>query len=132
MGKRYTNTNGVGASVTGYVTPIPTKPAGLLDDTGSIFEQSKPLYEALSASDFVIATDHNIANDGTGDQHNAINTLLAGNVGTPIYFPAGIYLVKGTVEVPVNSILVGVSLRGIQISFSLQAPVYLLWPLLAC
>ena len=108
MGKRYTTTDGVGAFVTGYVSPVPTKSPNLLDNTGKIFEQSKPLYASNAASDFVIATANGVKNDGTGDQHAAINTLLQNNVGKPIYFPAGIYAVGGTVNVPVNSILVGV------------------------
>jgi hypothetical protein len=32
---------------------------------------------------------------------------LSSNVGSPIFFPAGIYLVKGTVYVPVGSIILG-------------------------
>ena len=54
-----------------------------------------------------MATANNISNDATGDQTDAINTLLSDNVGTPIFFPAGIYLVKSTVFVPVGSIILG-------------------------
>lgn len=108
MGRRYTSTTGVGVYSTSYLSPSPVKPAGLIDSsTGKIFEQSKPLYTQYTVADFIIATTNGISNDGTGDQHAAINTLLANNVGTPIYFPAGVYIVEGTINVPVNSILVG-------------------------
>ena len=65
-----------------------TKSPGLLDSSGNYFEQSKPLYETYSASDFIIATANRISNDVTGDQYTAINTLLANNVRSPIYFPS--------------------------------------------
>lgn len=33
--------------------------------------------------------------------------MLASNVGAPIFFPAGIYKVQGTVRIPAGSIVVG-------------------------
>jgi len=128
MGKRYTSTNGIGAFATGYVSPVPTKPPSLLDSSGKIFEQSKPLYEFLSYNDFVVATDNGISNEGKIDQHAAINTLLANNVGLPIYFPAGIYLVTGTVVVPVGSYIIGVSRSVLLISSDPEPSYFALAP----
>jgi glucan 1,3-beta-glucosidase len=107
MGRRYTSTTGVGVYTAGYLSPSPVKPAGLLNSAGKIFEQSKPLYTQYAATDFVVATANGVSNTGKTDQHANINTLLANNVGKPIYFPAGVYLVESTINVPVNSIIVG-------------------------
>lgn len=105
MGMRYQSLDGSGSYVTGLLDPAPNKPASLLDSSGNIFSRSRPQYEDNPS--FVIATANGISNDGTGDQSAAINTLLSSNVGTPIFFPAGIYQVQSTVSVPVGSILVG-------------------------
>jgi hypothetical protein len=88
----------------GYINPAPSKPGILLDSSGAYFRQAKPQYEGMSP---VVATAHGISNDGTGDQTQAINTLLAGNSGSVVFFPAGVYLVKGTVKVPVGTRMVG-------------------------
>ncbi len=90
---------------TGLLSPIPNKPQALLNSSGTYFQRSRPQYE--SNPSFVVATANGVSNDGTGDQSDSINTLLANHVGTPIFFPAGIYQVQKTVFVPVNSIIVG-------------------------
>ena len=107
MGKRYTSIEDSGSYQIGFIDPAPSKPAALLDSTGKLYTRSKPQYENLSAGSFITVTANGVSNDGTGDQTNAINSILSKNVGTPIFFPAGIYLVKGTVFIPVNSVLVG-------------------------
>lgn len=106
-GRRYTSLDGTGVSTHGMLDPSPQKPASLLDQNGDYFVQSRPQYESYAASDFVVATSHSVANDATGDQTDAINTLLSADVGSPIFFPAGIYIVQGTVYIPVGSIIVG-------------------------
>ncbi|RHZ63561.1 hypothetical protein CDV55_106217 [Aspergillus turcosus] len=106
-GRRYTSLDGSGTSTYGMLDPAPQKPESLLDPDGEYFVQSRPQYESYAASDFIVATANGVANDATGDQTSAINTLLSSNVGSPIFFPAGIYLVQGTVYVPVGSIIVG-------------------------
>ncbi|KAF6813967.1 glucan 1,3-beta-glucosidase [Colletotrichum plurivorum] len=68
----------------GFANPAVKKPQGLLD-----------------------ATANGVANDGTGDQTNAINSLLSSKKGSVIFFPAGVYMVKGTVKIPVGSKIVG-------------------------
>lgn len=106
-GYRYIAANGTGSDVTGYLPTVPVRPPSLIDPAGEYFWQDPPLYSSLTASSFVVATQSGISNDGTGDQTAAINALLDANVGTPIFFPAGIYQVQGTVQVPVGSIIVG-------------------------
>jgi hypothetical protein len=106
-GRRYTSLGGSGTFTYGMLDPAPQKPESLLDPEGEYFVRSRPQYESYAASAFIIATANGVANDATGDQTSAINTLLNSNVGSPIFFPAGIYLVKGTVHVPVGSIIVG-------------------------
>ena len=61
----------------------------------------------LSSSSFVVVTDHGISINATGDQSGAINTLLSSNIGAPIFFPAGVYLIQNTLFVPTGSVLVG-------------------------
>jgi glucan 1,3-beta-glucosidase len=100
LGRRYATPNGKGATVTGLVNPAPSKPANLIDSTGKYFERSKPQYEAYASTSFVVATAHGISNAGTGDQTAAINALLLSSVETPVFFPAGIYLVESTVFIP--------------------------------
>ncbi|KAL2203358.1 pectin lyase-like protein [Sarocladium strictum] len=104
MGKRYTTIDAPGEYVTGFLDSGLKRPAPLVDSSGAFFARSKPTYES---GGFVVATDYGISNAGTGDQSAAINKLLAGNVGTPIFFPSGIYTVARTIFVPVGSIIVG-------------------------
>ncbi|KAH6647435.1 pectate lyase superfamily protein-domain-containing protein [Truncatella angustata] len=99
--------NGAGGKRQGFMSPAPEKPSSLLDDDGAYFSRLKPQYEDVSAGSIIVATDQGISNDGTGDQTDAINSMLAGNVGSLIYFPAGVYLVEGTVQVPVGSKIIG-------------------------
>ncbi|RYP18793.1 hypothetical protein DL765_003728 [Monosporascus sp. GIB2] len=106
-GRRYTG--GDGTSETGDLT-MPSKPEGLLAN-GRLFSRSRPQYEDLDASAFMVATDEGIANDGTGDQTQKINAFLqeAQAVNAIAYFPAGIYQVQGTVKIPIGSKLQGSS-----------------------
>ncbi|RYP82595.1 hypothetical protein DL769_001589 [Monosporascus sp. CRB-8-3] len=107
MGKRYTSVDGDGEFATGFIDPPPQRPPALLDGSRNIFARSKPTYGNLGVGSFVVTTEHGISNMADGDQADAINRLLANNVGTPIYFPSGVYMVKKTVEIPVGSIIVG-------------------------
>lgn len=107
MGRRYTSFNGTGSYVTGPLDPVPSKSPNLLDGSGKFFERSKPQYETKTASSFIIATKHGVDGSGTRCQTNAINRLLQSAVGKPVFFPAGVYLVEGTIHIPVGSIIVG-------------------------
>ncbi|KAI5868058.1 pectate lyase superfamily protein-domain-containing protein [Durotheca rogersii] len=95
---------GSGSKRTGFVTPPTNKPEILLGDTGGFYLRERPDYER---ENIVVATDHGVANDATGDQTDAINTLLSQNIGSVIYFPAGVYIVLHTVEIPVGSRIIG-------------------------
>ncbi|KAH7034830.1 pectate lyase superfamily protein-domain-containing protein, partial [Microdochium trichocladiopsis] len=104
MGRRYEKIDGAGEYATGFLDSGLRRPAPLVDATGAFFARSKPTY---ATGGFIVATDHGISNHGTGDQSDAINALLSGNVGKPIFFPSGIYMVAKTVFIPVGSIIVG-------------------------
>ncbi|KAJ8115315.1 hypothetical protein ONZ43_g4695 [Nemania bipapillata] len=91
MGKRYTSIGDPGGYQIGFLDPVPSKPAVLLDGTGKFYTRSKPQYELLSAGSFIVVTDHGVSNDGTGDQTNAINMVLSGNVGWSQIMASGDY-----------------------------------------
>ncbi|KAK4216626.1 pectate lyase superfamily protein-domain-containing protein [Rhypophila decipiens] len=107
MGRRYTNIDGSGSSVTGPINPRPNKPAALLDSSGNIFTRSKPQYENHGTGSFVSVADFGAVGDGTGDQSAAINAALAGANGRILFLPTGVYLVASTIHVPVGSVIVG-------------------------
>jgi glucan 1,3-beta-glucosidase len=106
QGYQYLPSGGSG-KLTGFVNPAPQKSPNLLDGSGAYFTRSKPQYETVGAGSMVVATSHGVSNTGSGDQSGAINSLLAGNVGSVIFFPAGIYMVQNTVKIPVGSKIVG-------------------------
>lgn len=107
MGQRYSSIQDEGSYQIGFLDPAPSKPTALLDATGRFYTRSKAQYELIPNTSFVVVTAYGVSNDGLGDQTAAINNVLSANVGKPIFFPAGVYLVEGTVFVPVNSVLVG-------------------------
>ncbi|GAB1197984.1 hypothetical protein APSETT444_007290 [Aspergillus pseudonomiae] len=96
--------DGSGGRSSGFMSQKPDKPSSLLDGSGAYFRRAKPQYESETP---VVATDHGVSNDGTGDQSAAINSLLSGNVGSVIFFPAGVYMVESTVKIPVGSKIIG-------------------------
>lgn len=91
----------------GDTDPKPSKPAVLLGSDGRYFTRSRPQYESVGSGSVVNVLDHGVKNDATGDQTAAINSVLSGNVGSVIYFPAGVYMVQGTVKVPPGSKITG-------------------------
>ncbi|KAL2015521.1 hypothetical protein VTK56DRAFT_5338 [Thermocarpiscus australiensis] len=115
MGPRYTDLDGSGSYVTGDISPAPSKPAVLLDGgSGKFFTRSKPQYENLGADSFISVADFGATGDGTGDQSGAINNALAAANGRIVFFPAGVYPVAFTVNVPVGSRIVGEAWPQIQ------------------
>ncbi|WPH01842.1 Hypothetical protein R9X50_00469600 [Acrodontium crateriforme] len=104
LGGAYLNQTGEREHLSGYTNPTTTRPSVLLDSNGRYLTQSKPLSLSMTP---VVATDHGVKNDMTGDQTSAINSLLASNIGNVIFFPAGIYLVQGTVFIPEGSKIIG-------------------------
>ncbi|MCJ1347252.1 hypothetical protein MMC31_005474, partial [Peltigera leucophlebia] len=107
MGRCYTLLNGTGSYVTGSLNPVPLKSPKLEDNSDKFFERSKPQCETKTASSFIIATKHGVNGRRTRCQTNAINLLLQSAAGAPVFFPAGVYFVEGTIHIPVGSIIVG-------------------------
>ena len=113
-GKRYNGSDG--SMQTGPVT-APAKGKALLDGNGRLYVRSRPQYEDVDASGFLVATtDGGCKNDGSGDQTTCINSFLqkAYGQGKIAYFPAGIYAVGSTVFIPTGSKLQGSSWSQIQ------------------
>jgi hypothetical protein len=70
-GKRYNGSEGT--TETGHVT-APAKGKALLDSNGKLYVRSRPQYEDIDASGFVVATtDGGCKNDGSGDQTTCIS-----------------------------------------------------------
>ncbi|MCJ1288975.1 hypothetical protein MMC34_000506 [Xylographa carneopallida] len=118
QGKTYTT----GADVTGHKRaatgatqhPIqgalnaPSKPTGLLNAQGAIFERSKPQYETVPSSALLSIKAAGAKGDGVTDDTAAIQALL--NKATSdniVYFDHGAYLITSTVKVPSNIKITG-------------------------
>ncbi|KAH7312687.1 hypothetical protein B0I35DRAFT_411378 [Stachybotrys elegans] len=113
-----TSPSGVSGRRTGFAPLSPDKPSSLLDGQGRYYYKSKPQYEGTTP---LVATNFGVRNDGTGDQTTAINNLLSSHIGAIIFFPAGVYMVRGTIKIPIGSIIMGSSwstIMGIGLYFS--------------
>ncbi|KAI1073930.1 putative glucan 1,3-beta-glucosidase precursor [Whalleya microplaca] len=103
----FSGSGGSGSGRTGFIMPTTDKPEMLLNN-GGYLTQFRPDYSRLHYEGTIVdATEHGVKNDATGDQSAAINTLLTENIGSVVFFPAGVYMVERTVEVPVGSRIVG-------------------------
>ncbi|KAI1325288.1 glycoside hydrolase family 55 protein [Xylariaceae sp. FL0255] len=113
VGLRYNGS--IGSYQTGDLTSPPSKADGLLADN-RLFVRSRPQYEDVPPTGFLVATQNNVSNDGTGDQADAISAfLLLARANSQIaYFPAGIYQVGSAVYVPTGSRVQGSSWSQIQ------------------
>lgn len=111
-GQRYNGSEGSNQAAPAHAPP---KGANLLVGD-KLFVRSRPQYEDLDSSHFLVATNEGIVNDGSGDQAGAINAFLtkAASSGQVAYFPAGIYQVGTTVFVPTGSRIQGSSWSQIQ------------------
>jgi glucan 1,3-beta-glucosidase len=112
MGHRYTDAAPNGENVTGELTPKPTKPKSLLTSSGRFFEKSKPLYSNIDKAGLVNVLQFNVKNDGSNAAANTegINNALrqAAQSKKVLVFPAGIYAVDNTINIPPGSRIVGV------------------------
>ncbi|KAK6522110.1 hypothetical protein TWF281_002677 [Arthrobotrys megalospora] len=106
-GRLYDAYDSKGTTFTGVPKYVPTKPGVLLDSSGSFFVRSKPQYESLSASSFLNVKSAGAQGNGQADDTAAINTALQS--GKIVFFPAGIYKVTNTINVPVGARIVGES-----------------------
>jgi glucan 1,3-beta-glucosidase len=111
-GWRFTANMQDGQKVYGPLPFTPTKPASLLSN-GRFFERSKPLYDNLGSGRVIDVMSFGAKNDGSdtsaSSNTKAINEALksAAANGALLVFPAGIYLVDGTLKIPVGSRLSG-------------------------
>jgi hypothetical protein len=101
---------GKGSYQVGPVTDAPARPSALLSG-GNFLVKTRPQYSNLGIDNFLVATKYGLSNDGRSDQTSKMNAFLkdAASAGKIAYFPAGIYLVEGTVVVPTGSRLQGSS-----------------------
>lgn len=106
MGLRYTSLYDSPTNTSGDIVPAPEKAASLLSN-GKYFTQSRPQYQSSSSGAFLVITSHGVLNDGTGDQTAAINTVLSSAGSRVVFFPAGVYMVEGTVKIPPGTRIVG-------------------------
>ncbi|KAH9238229.1 glycoside hydrolase family 55 protein [Colletotrichum gloeosporioides 23] len=106
-GKRYNGSEG--STETGAFS-APGRGKGLDDSNGLLYVRSRPQYEKTGAGSFLVATtDGGCKNDATGDQASCINNFLrkAADNRQIAYFPAGVYTVGSTVNIPTGSVVQG-------------------------
>ena len=86
----------------------PSKPAGLLNAQGAIFERSKPQYENVPSSSFLSVKAAGAKGDGVTDDTAAIQALFTKATSDNIvYFDHGAYLITSTVKIPSNIKITG-------------------------
>jgi hypothetical protein len=113
MGRRYNGSKG--EYQTGDVSSRQPKSDNLLSG-GRLFVRSRPQYESLTPSSFLVATLESISNDGSGDNTASINAFLRKALASNkiAYFPAGIYSIRGTIVIPTGSKVQGSSWSQVQ------------------
>jgi hypothetical protein len=112
LGWSFTDEMKTGSVVFGQVSPAPTKPKILTANSYEhFFEREKPQYDGLSKSDFISVLDFGVRNDGTAGDTNPgmINTALqaVSSQNKILVFPAGIYLIEDTINIPSRCKIVG-------------------------
>jgi glucan 1,3-beta-glucosidase len=113
LGWQFTDNMKTGSMVYGANSQLPTKPKSLAPDgLGYFFEREKPQYDGYAKSEFLSVLDFGVRNDGTSGDINtgAINAALqaASAQNKTLVFPAGIYLVDDTINIPARCRMVGV------------------------
>jgi glucan 1,3-beta-glucosidase len=101
-------TDSLGSSI----IPVPNKPKILLKE-GKFFTRSKPQYAQLSKDSFLNVLDFGARNDGnrllarenTARINRALST--AASQSKVLLFPAGVYPVDRTLNIPINSRITG-------------------------
>lgn len=109
QGRTY-NTDGSVQTIQDNMPRAFAKPTALLDASGKVFERSRPMYQDVAASNFISARSQGAKGDGTTDDTAAIQKLFAvygGKLNNVIYFDHGVYLVSDTIQIPVNTRIVG-------------------------
>ncbi|CUS11856.1 unnamed protein product [Tuber aestivum] len=108
QGKDHSSRNPGGTTVQGNINRAFPKPAPLLAKGQKvIFERSRPQYQELDVSQFVSVKQNGAKGDGITDDTAAIQSILDCNPGKVIYFDHGAYVISDTVNVPMNTRIVG-------------------------
>lgn len=86
-----------------------SRPASLLNPTGSYYTQSKPQYNSLPLSSFYSVRAGGAAGNGVADDTNALQQVInaATAVGGIVFLDAGTYRVSSTIFIPAGARLVG-------------------------
>ncbi|KAK2747757.1 hypothetical protein FQN57_001787 [Myotisia sp. PD_48] len=88
--------------------PQPSKPAVLLDNSGKVFERSKPQYENIPVDKFISVKSAGAKGDGQTDDTKAIQAVLdSAKPDQIVYFDHGAYLITSTIKVPKNIKITG-------------------------
>lgn len=108
QGKDHSPTNAAGTNVQGNLNRAFAKPASLLTNgQNTIFERSRPQYEDIDVSQIVSVKANGAKGDGRTDDTNAIQAILNNNRGKVIFFDHGAYVISRTVNVPMDTRIVG-------------------------
>ncbi|KAG0124681.1 pectate lyase superfamily protein-domain-containing protein [Tuber indicum] len=108
QGKDHSKSNTGGSTVQGNINRAFPKPTPLLTKgQKTIFERSRPQYQDLDVSQFVSVKSWGAKGDGATDDTAAIQSILDHNAGKVIYFDHGAYIISETVNVPMNTRIVG-------------------------
>jgi glucan 1,3-beta-glucosidase len=109
QGRTYT-TSGDAKVVQGAMTRAFAKPPTLLDGA-KVFERSRPQYTDVAASNIISVRSQGAKGDGSTDDTTALKTVFStyGGKGNDnvIFFDHGVYVVSNTIEVPVNTRIIG-------------------------
>ncbi|KID95120.1 LysM domain-containing protein, partial [Metarhizium majus ARSEF 297] len=70
--------------------------------------RQRPQYETFTLDDIINVKDHGAKGDGVGDDTAAIKSVMGmASTSKLIYFPAGSYIVTGTIHVPSHALITG-------------------------
>jgi hypothetical protein len=110
-GLRFTREHRDGMTEIGVI-PNPPEKGTLLDQEKEFYSAERPQYENEDIENFVSVLSKGAKNDGSELDNNAdmINEVLreAADNNKIVVFPAGVYAVSKTIEVPPNSRIVGI------------------------
>ncbi|KAJ7582652.1 glycoside hydrolase family 55 protein [Mycena floridula] len=89
------------------VKPVPI-PASLLNDQGKVVGRAQPQYADYALSQFVSVKDYGAVGNGVDDDQPALQAILDEFAGCKIiFFDAGTYILKSTLNIPSNVHIVG-------------------------
>ncbi|WFC98788.1 hypothetical protein MYAM1_001520 [Malassezia yamatoensis] len=83
------------------------RPRCLVDKQGNWFGQEKPSLLFSNARQLVSVRDFGAKGDGFTDDHEALQSTIDSHIGSVIFFPYGIYLLRKTLQIPPGTFIVG-------------------------